>query len=271
MRNTAFQLLAMFLVFLFVSTAYGAPKDDAKPDEVLTKLRSGEPDKIDEAIRLINKGIAEDPYNAGLSLKRQWMTWLYRAERYEAVADISRKMVIAQPMVSWMVSYFQIQRTRSLLKAGKPADALAEAKVLYRIAMMEDMAQAMQLMSDCLAAAYPDKPEMIELFRKEQVDGEKETGGKCTVLEQIPAIDPKPFEDRLATLSPLQDRHSVGKHNLLLIIGRCAEARQGFEKGLIKAKDEKARLHATADLVKAMKAEDGTVGRANAWLKKNQP
>jgi hypothetical protein len=269
-KNDGFLLCLLVLCFFYRSSVCAGQFVKTNPDEITEELKGGDAAKMGEAVQKIHVAIDEDAYRAVIKLQQQWMTFLVHADRLDDVAELSREAIIATPYLNWGLDYFEPLRIRALVKSKRFDDALAEAKSYFNVASMKQADSAIQLITDCLSAMHPDKPEIVQQFMKEQADGANEAGGHSSILDGI-KIDPKPFEDRMAKLTMGEDRHNVGRNNLLLLADRCKEAREGFEESLAKAKGEKNKTYATADVAKAIKGEDGTIGRATAWLKAHQP
>jgi tetratricopeptide (TPR) repeat protein len=84
-------------------------------------------------------------------------------------------------------------------------------------------------------------------------------------------IDPKPYEQAIEKLRGRNDYDSLyGLGNLLLLSGRATEAREVFER-IVKIAPPKEIPYATEGLAKAIKAEDGAVGRANQFILSVRP
>jgi hypothetical protein len=79
--------------------------------------------------------------------------------------------------------------------------------------------------------------------------------------------DPTPFEARVKD----SEKHVASypqltrRGNLLLFVDRPAEARDAFERAL-KLANEAQRAAAIENVARAIRAEDGAVGRANAYI-----
>lgn len=91
-------------------------------------------------------------------------------------------------------------------------------------------------------------------------------GGKayrCTVLESIP-LHGRHFASTLRDLQPFTDYQSLlARGNLLLLSGKAAEA-----MGLFRLMANQYGTGRTANecIARALKAEDGTIGRANGFV-----
>jgi hypothetical protein len=146
---------------------------------------------------------------------------------------------------------------------------------------MADTADAIYAIGQCLRAAHPNDPDVAKRFTEEQTGGALVRGAhptgegkivKSATLAGI-KVDAKPYEEAIANLE--QSRYpSYKSHaalgNLLLLADRPAEAKTAFETAYSLAKETNLAV-ATENLARAMKAEDGTIGRANSWVLSIRP
>lgn len=270
-----FHSLAWFSVFglcckalLLTSPLLAKGISSATTDQITQMIASNDGAQQKNAVDRINDAVFENSYDAARVLRKNWMPALFDAKLYADIEDISFRMVLARSTSITDVEYFMEKRIRAFLKLGKAKEALSCAKSYFNVVTMKNTSNAMTLVAECLNAAYPDKPELAEQFRNEQIAGATtETPAGSKVLTNI-TVDPKPYDEAIANLSADEDRYGVGKGNLLLLGNRTHEAREHFEKLLEALTSQKSRFYTINDVARAIKAEDGTIGRANAWLKK---
>ena len=109
---------------------------------------------------------------------------------------------------------------------------------------------------------------MVQNFMNEQVAGAVPVppGGKansCAVFASIP-LHGHPFARTLRDLQPFTDYQSLlARGNLLLLAGQSSEAMALFH---LMANQYGADRTANECMARALKAEDGTIGRANGWV-----
>lgn len=165
-------------------------------------------------------------------------------------------------------------RAQAYLAAGQPQQALASAKSLYNVSRMEGTANALRILTKCLQAAYPQDRDLIIRFRDEQLAGAspattQPSAAKSSVLSAIKVdgavyekplgkdLVPSPIEEDFATLTRMG--------NLLLLADRPEDAKPCFEQAYRFCNAEQLPA-ATESLARVMKAQDGTIRRANAFL-----
>jgi hypothetical protein len=146
---------------------------------------------------------------------------------------------------------------------------------------MKRTAQAIALVAEALAAARPADKGIVQRFRLEQLAEytPRPTPGQAPgCIEAFPPPEPKlgatlaevavgktPYDqppvleytDRFLALS--------GAGNLLLLQDKPKKAMQSFERAYRVASEEQL-ADATENVARAMRAEDGSIARANAWL-----
>lgn len=203
----------------------------------------------------------------------QWVPLLMSAHRYDEAIDLAQAAILRHAG-TLILTPLQKAKIRALLIIGRNDEAVSEAKAYYNVCPLTETREAIDLLCECLAAAHPDDPGIAERLRQEQARGAAAppegttaaTAARSPTLDAI-KVDPRPYEEALRA-GPTGDPH--GRANLLLMVGRVSEARDCFEK--ISASGVTDRQHGPAPvasgLARCMKAEDGTTGRAEAWLKK---
>ena len=142
----------------------------------------------------------------------------------------------------------------------------------------------MLLLTECLRSAQGE--EAADRFREQQIAGanpppsttqpsaagSKEGAGarvQSSVLAAI-RLDPKPYQEAMAHLIKEDYASWMGRGNLLLLADQPKEARAAFERAYALAPEKDLAL-AAESLAKCLKAEDGTIGRANAWVLSIRP
>ncbi len=201
-------------------------------------------------------------------LLRVWPTALMRGRHYNLAARLELQTICNFPGNLWVLQGAMDLRVRALLRANHPRQALSAARGLLNICSMRMTQHALLLVGQCLNAAFPQDPQMVENFMDQQVAGAVPVapGGKaqrCMVLESIP-LHGRPFASTLRDLQPFADYQSLlARGNLLLLSGKAAEA-----MGLFRLMANQYGDGRTANecMARALKAEDGTVGRANGFV-----
>ena len=278
------------------SSAKAAPPSSAarpKPeaDPLAVDLASKDPARQEAALKKIRSTVAMQPEKMTIL----WAQSMLAGGRYQPADELSLAGILGQPYSLSRVQRFQEVRVRAMLAAGKKPEALAYAKGVYNVSPMQDTANAMALLAECLLAAYPDDPAMANRFRDEQMAGatmreglgvrgegigKSEGATTLATSNQQPAtapsvlsgikVDPKPYEQAIARCNGEGYNNCVARGNLLLLADRPAEAKAAFERAYAMAPEEELAA-ATENLARAMKAQDGSIGRANAWILSLRP
>ena len=165
-------------------------------------------------------------------------------------------------------------RAQTFLAAGQPLPALASAKSLYNVSSMANTGKALGLLAKCLQAAYPEDRDLLIRFRDQQVAGAapattQPAAAQPTVLGQVKvsaAVYEKPFGNSLLPTLAEEDFAKLTRAgNLLLLADRPLDAKLWFEQAY-RVCNTGQLPQATESLARALKAQDGTIGRANAFL-----
>lgn len=279
-------LLMLFLsaVFPALALAQGgrnaaaqrAARGDASTiAEIQDQLASNNPAQQKQAIAAIRsriqaRGIAE--------IKTFWSKPLLAAKLYKDAAEIAQEAILASPGETRYVEAALELRIKALLGAGQLEEALNESKSLFNVASMPGTAEAILTVAECISTARPKDIDLFNRFRDEQMAGAQtpapatqpanHPARRCTVLDSI-KVNPKPYQEAMAHFTGEDAASLMARGNLLLMADKPREARQVFERMYSLSGAELAE--ATEALARAMKAEDGTIGRANAWILSLRP
>ena len=253
------------------------------------KTNAGEVNSIEAAIesddsfqvqQALNKavGLLSDPKNAGRAAESlpAWLHDLIGLGRFDETEDFAVAVINAHPADIRLIETCQQARIRSKLLANKPQEALPLAKGLYNVCLMADTSKAIDLISECLydINANGDPAAAVREFKLQQIQGAATTQPSTSdqnTLSQI-KLDPAPFSLGLKHVELLDNtwEAAMGKGNLLLLAGEPNEAARVFDKAYALASDSNLPA-ATEAIARAMRAQDGTVGRANAWILSLRP
>jgi hypothetical protein len=134
--------------------------------------------------------------------------------------------------------------------------------------------KAIDLLSVCLARTHPDDLEIVRRFRNEQaaasaapVGGSTPTSQAAGMLKSItidPTIWDKWIKYAATKTSPPAALAAYG--NLLLVADRGAEAEKNFREMYQLATNQADLTAAIEGIARSLRAEDGNLSRANAWL-----
>jgi hypothetical protein len=278
------------------STRPAAPRAIAPraiaPRDIETALQI--PSLRPRAIAAISGLMVEQPDAVGEYFSK-WVKWLMDAEQYDLVDRAGLVAIVERPQVSNVVSDIQAARVEALLAQGKNDRALVEAKRYYNVVTLKQTDAAIDLLAAALGRASPavlgsGKPEagLATRFRQQQLAGAQkpsyddrtgvppylnrvrepgESAAGDNVLHSI-ELDAAPFEKAIEKISSGTGYADLmGRGNLLLLSGRPTEAKQCFRRA---AEAETTRgknlIAALEGVARAIRAEDGAVGRANAFI-----
>jgi tetratricopeptide (TPR) repeat protein len=261
--------------------APGATSSKPTEDPIRQQIESKEPQQVQQAVEAIWEQLhSADPRavrNAVRGLIYQhWLDGLMALNRHDDVEKLSLEgMKATASEVKW-VEALEKFRIKSFLKAGKPNEALSAAKELFNVCPMESTAGAVSLIVDCLKAAYSSDTEIIDRFANEQVAGAGEESTQPSAVSNQRSVlgsikTNRAFYDKAAQEYD-QDEfwNLMSRGNLLLLADRAKEARPVFERAYAIA-PEKHLAAATESIARCLKAEDGAIGRANAWVLSIRP
>jgi len=173
----------------------------------------------------------------------------------------------------------QTALVKALLASRKFDQALPAAKTLFEICKLENTSKATDLLAEALLNGPGQKdPTIVDRFKSEQVAGAQTPAPGYsadspaavppqTVLKSI-TIDPAPYEAKLQTLQdgPKTWASLTQIGNLLLMQDKGADAVPVFQQSESLTSDPKQLSAAIANVARAMRARDGCVGPANAYL-----
>jgi tetratricopeptide (TPR) repeat protein len=208
-----------------------------------------------------------------------------KLKEHDVAAGLALQAILHIAQHNELVEALLQIRIKALLAAGKNEEALSASKSLFNAATMAKTSDAIKAVTDCLKAARPDEKGIVQRFKLEQLaeapdrkaptaepnaakDGKAEPRAK-TVLESI-MIDEALLGNALENvkMDTFENLNSWG--NLLLISGNAKDAQAVFEKAYKIAPEDKLPL-ATENLARVMRAQDGNVSRANAWILSVRP
>jgi len=159
------------------------------------------------------------------------------------------------------------QRITALAAMQDHRRALAEAKRLFNYASMEKTSDALKILDRELQLVDKSK---VDLFHKEQEQGALPPSGqvvKSTVLAAI-NVNRMEFESQANLLKNSDYPTLIKRGTLLLLADRADQGVDLFKKAVSEAKTPEERQTANTWVARAIKAEDGTIGRANEWITK---
>lgn len=259
--------LTWMAVLLLASSAWAKPGDGSE----LKGAMGGADDAAAEAaveeavIRMAEKKVKP---------VRDWFTALFKAKRYELAAELAGQGLIATlggasgPGGEEQRDELVSRRAKALAKLPVETHgeaALGAAAAYYRLASPNRVGDAVEAVSEALAAVRGDEGERLaRRWRLEQL-APREKGGR-PVLHDLPQ---DPLSEAYATAAAQRQGGSyadlAARTNLLLLAGDGTAAAEAAERAYEVAPPERLK-EATEAVARTMRARDGSVAGANAWL-----
>lgn len=203
------------------------------------------------------------------ALRNVWLPSLMSTHHYDEALDLAHRGILLAASDLEYIEALQSTKVRALLIMGRYPEAASEAKSLFNVCSMRGTGQTISLLAECLAAAHPDDPGIADRLKEEQAKGSQAPADgavRSPLLDTI-KVDPAPYEVA-STWHPRVPVQFKSKGDLLLMAGKVQEARDCFEQAMAVDTRGNDRVMTMEGLARCMKAEDGTTGRAEAWLAK---
>jgi hypothetical protein len=248
--------------------------------ELVQRLGSDDASTRQQMIEIVKERLASTPARIADQRPIIFKT-LMTGKHYADVVDLAWYAIVTTPQDTRGVELAQQQRVKALLVLGKSEEALQCAKSLFNVATMTGTSDSILLVAECLNAARSKDKEIFNKFREEQMTGATSQvsgapaqiaaakGARSSALDSI-KVDTKAYDEALAKM-PGEDYQSLmGRGNLLLMADRVKEAREVFERMYSLASSSEL-VEASEALARLIRAEDGTIGRANAWVLSIRP
>ena len=267
----------------------GRAEAEALVKQIQQEIAAADAAAIEKVVADYDKLLEDDSPQAANLLRDRWIKELMDKRFHRQVEVMCLKAILAEPADTALVEALQQARITANLAAQNPRRALEQAKGLYNVSSLATTSSAMLVVAECLSAAYPDKPEIVQQFELQQVAGAtapattqpttppttRATTAAATtragdsVLAGI-QVDDAEYRQTIAHSNSEDFTSLMGRGNLLLLADRPAPARSLFERAYAQASN--AQLPAASEaLARQMKAQDGTIGRANAWVESIRP
>ena len=282
------RLIIVLVTFGFTAPTWaqqaGAAVDPTKIIDSLTVtalLKTNDTSQVQQAMQyaLQMLGDEKDAKKAADEAPK-WLKSLLSQKRLDKVEELALAAIVAQPTSLSLIEKCQEFRIRATLVSGKPKEALALAKGLYNVCSMPSTSHAIDLISECIYDLNKDgnPVEAVKKYKLQQIRGawpptaaQKTAEPETSMVAEI-QVDDKAYRDAIVACDLNADGFTglLAKGNLLLLAGQSKEAKKVLEKAYSLAPDKSLAV-ATDAFARAMRAEDGTVGRANAWILSLRP
>jgi len=244
--------------------------DQAERSRVKEELASGDNDRVNAAVQEV-KNSALGTSDTRKRQRPQDLQLLIAAGKTDEAQSIAMDGIMANIATnSYAVGGFQAIRAKALLADKKNDEALAAAKAYYNVCAMRSNDDAIKVVTQCLAAAHPDDQDIVERFKREQ-SGSGPTTQPGADADPTPLVlstvqvDPGPFEQAIESNPGGNYEQLAAKGNLLLLVDKPKDALQIFLQAIDSA-DERHLGEAFENVARAIRAQSGSIGAANAYL-----
>jgi hypothetical protein len=251
---------------------------------VTNQMHSGDKGQMDAGVGQIREWIKGG--RIGKDLWNIWLPALMRSQRYSDVAELSLGGALIKP-TSDAIGPLMGLRARALIAMNQSPEGLAAAKSYYNVCDFKTTNDAVDVVGAAFAKSNPLEPAIANRFRDEQsrasaaAMSEADPGTRPSAQSQLPGtakgeaamlksvvIDGKLYAGALESWSNRRTRigDRVGYGNLLLVADKPLEAEAIFRELYKTAISPQDLSTAAEGLARCLRAEDGTLARANAWL-----
>lgn len=224
-----------------------------------------------QALVEIRFQLATNAHHTVGPLYKYWVPPLLNSRQYNLVNTLALKGILANPGSTYPVQELQMDRVKAMLGSGHPNQALQDARGLFNVCTMQHTKEVLVLLARCLQAAFPYDASRVEQLERQQIAGAvlpqspHDAPRTCAVLKAI-HINGKPYMAAAEAVTSDSGWKLRGKGNLLLLAGHAGKALKYFRLEASLAPDQKHFLAAEKDVDRGIKAQDGTIGRANMHL-----
>lgn len=248
------------------------PKPDPDADPAMAEITAALIGNDDETARLAASKIMElfksDPAALLPHVRRRWIGDLVSVKRYILADDLCIRGIMAEPTRAANIEVLQAWRVKILLTQNQPQEALGQAKLLYNVATMRGTEAALKLLHTCVEKSTSGNRARLREFRNEQIAGARTvaSGAPPVTAPSLLRIQAETavYEEALTTLNAANEQDLVATGNLLLLADQPAKALEAFQSAL-EHHVGRTSPDLLENIARAMKAIDGTVGRANAY------
>ncbi|MGN6368096.1 MAG: hypothetical protein ACTHN5_07545 [Phycisphaerae bacterium] len=241
------------------------------PQELAGALASADGGVVSGAMGEIRGRLGEQP-GLAYQIRGVWLKPLMENHRYGEALSLCEEGICAVPQDLGMVEFLQRERVEILGLMGRKEEALGAAKGLFNVCSTGQTESALLLLAERLNDVSGNGSGAVEKLVEEERRGmaPSQTAVVSDVVRVI-RVDASPFEAGIKGLYapsgelPLWGPQLMGLGNLLLVADRPGEALKVFEKYKSGAGARELR-GANEGVARAMRAEDGTVGRGNGYI-----
>jgi hypothetical protein len=221
--------------------------------------------------------ISDEPSWCRRNLKPAIAHRLIELKQYDLIRDMAA-MALSDGRDSAGIDDAQAALLKMLLASGKFDQAVPAAKTYFNACALGQTSAATSLMAEALLNGPGQKdPAIVQRFKAQQAAGAQipaadsapapSAGLGENILKSIP-IDPAPYQAELDKLAAVAKNYDtlIQRGNLLLLQDKGADAVSLFQMAADISSDPKQASEAISGVARAMRARDGSVGNANAYI-----
>jgi hypothetical protein len=265
-----------------------APSSDEDAALVM-QLSLNDPDIQRNVVQKLKALSVEDPRAMARGFPN-WIDPLLATRQYKDVEQLSRAAILARPSETEVVQAAQRALVISLIAEEDYRDALPAAKSYYNVCPLSDTIEAVGFLAEILGKTR--NAESAARFRNEQAVGSRAADGKVfptappTIFSDSPPLESNlqmntltsikveadVYKDLISSLVSNQNakgQHSynrIARGNLLLLADEPGKALPVFIEACTLARGEKNIRDAIEGVARDMRAQDGSVARANVFI-----
>jgi hypothetical protein len=194
---------------------------------------------------------------------------------FKEAADLATLGVLSNLNDLGSVQQLQRLRVEALVRANKPTEALGAAKALFNVCSVHDTEQMLQVLAETINAAHPTDPNaaqpLVVQERAGAVAKDQFTATTSSIERSLPAdMAYRPSADQRqpgSYLIPSDEWGAINSQvNLLLLADEPSEAVKLLRT--VRNNDHFINPRDIDEaLARSIRAEDGTIGRANAFIR----
>jgi hypothetical protein len=296
MYRTHFRaIVACFIALCAATTSHAQNESKEQPklnyafdqEAISKKILANTDQSVQEASaeisRLLGPATAGQGAYATIALRWKWGDEFLRVHRYNELLPLCKLGIFRMAHErTYHTSGLQRMRVLCLLALGLKDEAISHEKLYYNMCVTSETAESVKLLIRCLRETHRNDEKIIEQFKAEQIAGAELTSDPPTPEKRdasVLAHIPLPQEDQAdyereikrrvnSDARDIPGRTALG--NFLLMAGRSDQSFDVFEDLLEYPLQPGPAADTLENAAIAIKASDGTIGRANAYILANQ-
>lgn len=241
----------------------------ASPSEqaqCLADLKSRDPIRLAAAVKKVH-----DCATIQGHARTEDLRFFIQAGKYDELERAAIDGTLINSAANLDVAGYEKMRMLAFSAAGKRDKLLAAARAYFNVANLSQSTEAMNAITGALVQT--DREQEAAEFWKRQMHSLREpatqpTTRETSALESAQINEPR-LQQAIARIRLTSYTRYLQKGNLLLATGRADEARQVYLEA-IKAVPARQLPHAIENIARAIRAQAGLEGAANAFLARLQ-